>query len=165
MFNQNSNQWLEYLCYYGPATMGGWVQWSPYFFLQQKERKETVGKNKVFHNRNISKQKYFKTEVFQNISKCHCFNHSRAFRIQKVLLSPYHVDRQKFSVFHDPSTLTSILPALCSVNLFYVLYRTYEQIRGRDGGVSQIARGTNWRYFLNSSQMIDIDWYFQNVEF
>ena len=65
MFNQNSNQWLAYLCYYGPATMGGWAQWSPHFFLQQKEKKET-GKNKVFHNRNISKQKYFKT--IQNVT-------------------------------------------------------------------------------------------------
>ena len=42
---------------------------------------------------------------------------------------------------------------------------TYEQITGWGGGVSQIARGTNWRYFLNWSQMIDFDWHFQNVEF
>ena len=34
--------------------------------------------------------------------------------------------------------------------------RTYEQIK---------ERGTKWKYFLNWSQMIDIDCHFQDVEF
>ena len=44
---------------------GGLGAMVPPLFLQQKEKKET-GKNKVFHNRNISKQKYFKT--IQNVT-------------------------------------------------------------------------------------------------
>ena len=34
--------------------------------------------------------------------------------------------------------------------------RKYEQIRGRGRGLSQTGRGTEWKYFLNWSQMIDI---------
>ena len=35
--------------------------------------------------------------------------------------------------------------------------RTYKQIRGSGGGVSQIGRDTKGKYFLNLSQNIDID--------
>ena len=44
--------------------------------------------------------------------KCYCFSHSRAFRIQKCFLSAKHASRHYFPVFHGPSTLKSISPAL-----------------------------------------------------
>ena len=43
----------------------------------------------------MEKIKNFKTETIKRLSpmsKCHCFNHSRAFRTQKFLLLPNHGD-------------------------------------------------------------------------
>ena len=49
------------------------------------------------------------------MSKCHCFSHSRASRIQRFFWSPSHGGRQYFSVFHGPSILKFISSALCQL--------------------------------------------------
>ena len=74
-------------------------------FLQAKRKKENKGK----------KRKTFKAETIKRLSpssKCYCFSHSRASRIQNFFLSPNHGGRLYLSVFHGPSTLKSISPAL-----------------------------------------------------
>ena len=71
-------------------------------------------KNKKAKQR--KKRKSFKAEIIKRLSprlKCYCFSHSRVSRIQKFFLSPNHVSRQYFSVFHGrASTLQSILKDL-----------------------------------------------------
>ena len=73
-------------------------------FLHSKKKKEKQ-----------RKKKSFKAETIERLSarsKCYCFRHSRVSRIQKFSLSTNHGGQQYFSVFHAPSTLKSILPAL-----------------------------------------------------
>ena len=73
---------------------------------QQKEKRGT------------KKRKSFKAETIKRLSprsKCYCFSHSRASRIQKFFLTANHGGRYYFSVFHGPSTLRSISPALLSI--------------------------------------------------
>ena len=74
-------------------------------FLRSKKKK---GKQR-------KARKTFKAEPTKRLSlssKCYCFRHSRASRIQKFFLSINHSGRQFFSVFYGPSTLKSISPTL-----------------------------------------------------
>ena len=76
----------------------------PHFFAQEKEKRETKEKTKSF-----------KAEAIKGLSpksKCYCFSHSRAHRIQKFFFSANHDGWQNFWVFHGPSTLKSISLAL-----------------------------------------------------
>ena len=60
-------------------------------------------------------RKTFKAESIKRLSlrsKLYCLSHSRVSRIQKKFLSANHGGRQYFSVFHGPSSLKSISPAL-----------------------------------------------------
>ena len=62
------------------------------------------------------KRKGFKAETIKRLSprlKCYCFSHSRASIIQNFFMLANNGGRQYFSVLHGPSTLKSILPALC----------------------------------------------------
>ena len=82
-FIRNSNQWLAYLCYRVDRTGGAGGHGFPPFLCSR--------------NKGNKGEKNFKTETIKRLSpmsKCHCFNHSRAFRIQKVLLSLNHGDWQ-----------------------------------------------------------------------
>ena len=79
---------ISLLLLYRAATpgAGGWGSWSPTFLPSKKEKKGNKGE----------KIKNFKTETIKRLSpmsKCHYFNHSRAFRIQKCLLSTNHCDQ------------------------------------------------------------------------
>ena len=77
---------------------------SHFFFCSKKK----IGKKS-------QKRKSFKAKAIKRLpprSKCYCFSHSRASRIQKFFLSANHGGRHSFSAFHGPSTLKSILPAL-----------------------------------------------------
>ena len=87
-----------------------------YFFAQQKEKKKTKEK----------KRKIFKAETIKRLSprsKCYCFSHSRASRIQKFFFSPNHGGRQYLPVFKGPSSLKSILPGLWFAK--FVLVKAY----------------------------------------
>ena len=53
-----------------------------------------------------------KKERLSPKSKCYCFSHSRASRLETYFSSANHGGQQYVSVFHGPSTLKSILPAL-----------------------------------------------------
>ena len=82
----------------GLATTGGpgrpgWP-WPP-TFLRSKKEKEVKEK----------KSKSFKAETIKRLSpgsKCRCFSHSRASRIQKLFLSANHGGEQYFSVLAPP---------------------------------------------------------------
>ena len=52
-------------------------------------------------------------------SKCYCFSHFSASRIQKLFLSAKHGGWQYFSLFHGPSTLKSILSDLITKDESY----------------------------------------------
>ena len=56
----------------------------PNFFAQQKEKRETKKKERVL------KQKLLKGCHLKRLSKCYCFSHSRASRIQRFFLSANH---------------------------------------------------------------------------
>ena len=61
------------------------------------------------------KRKSFKAEAIKKLSprsKCYCFSHCGAPRIQKFFLSANHGAWQYFHVFHGPYILKFILPAL-----------------------------------------------------
>ena len=86
--------WLTLLSISGPVTL-----WGP-TFLHSKKKKEKQ-----------REKKSFKAEAIKRLSpksKCYCFSHSRAHRIQKCFLSSNHGDWQYFSVFHGSSTFKSI---------------------------------------------------------
>ena len=76
------------------------------FFSEQKEKRETEGKKERVSNEKLSKRR---------------FTHSRASRIQKSFLPANHGSRgrQYFSVFLDPSTLSSISLGLIECMLFF----------------------------------------------
>ena len=85
-----------------PATPGraGGGAW-PLTFLHSKKKTGKKGE----------KRNNFRGETIKRLSqrsKCYCFSHSRAFKIQKFFLSANHCDRKYFPVFHGPSTLKSI---------------------------------------------------------
>ena len=87
-------------------TEGGWGEGhgTP-TFLRSKKKK----------GKQWEKRKTFKAETIKRLSprsKCYCFSHSRASRIQKFFWSAKHGGRQYLSVFHGPSALKSILPVL-----------------------------------------------------
>ena len=78
----------------------------PPTFLRSKKKKRKQRKKK---------RKIFKAETIKRLSprsKCYCFSHSRASRIQKFFFSPNHGGRQYLPVFKGPSSLKSILPGL-----------------------------------------------------
>ena len=86
----------------------------PQLFCVAKRKKLNKGK----------KGKSFKPETIKRLppkSKCYCFSHCRASRIQKFFLSANHGNRQCFTVFHGPSTLKSIRPALFKTLLVLIL--------------------------------------------
>ena len=66
-------------------------------------------------------------------SKCYCFSHSRDSRVQRFFLSANRGGWQYFSVFHDPSTLKSILLVLlCCCHWhgrLYVTHGNYESYK------------------------------------
>ena len=98
----------------GPATPGvpgvpcpppQYTHTHTHTFLCSKKKK----------GRQREKRKGFKAETIKRLSprsKCYCFNHSRASRIQKFFLLVNHGGRQYISVFHGLPTLKSISPAL-----------------------------------------------------
>ena len=95
----------------GPATKGRGGGWGgsggndPPTFLRNKKKKKKQRK----------KTKSFNAEANKRLSpksKCYCFSHSWAPRIQKFFLSANHDRLQYFWVFHGPSALKSISPAL-----------------------------------------------------
>ena len=74
-------------------------------FLRSKKKK---GKQR-------KKRKSLKVETIKRLSqrsKCYCFSHSRVPRNQKIFLSANYGGRQYFPLFHVPSTLKPISPAL-----------------------------------------------------
>ena len=74
-------------------------------FLQPKRKKENKRK----------KRKTFKAETIKRLSpssKCYCFSHSRASKIQIFFFSANHAGRRYLPVFHGSSTLKSISAAL-----------------------------------------------------
>ena len=80
----------------GPATLGG-----------------GQGRNKKKKRKQRKKRKSVETiKMLSSRLKCYCFSHSTESRIQNFFLSANHGDRPYFSVFHGPSTLKSISPAL-----------------------------------------------------
>ena len=86
----------------------------PQLFCVAKRKKLNKGK----------KGKSFKPETIKRLppkSKCYCFSHCRASRIQKFFLSANHGNRQCFTVFHGPSTLKSIPTALFKTLLVLIL--------------------------------------------
>ena len=89
----------------GSAILGGRGGHSPPTFLCSKKKK---GKQK-------EKRRTFKAETIKRLSprsKCYCFSHCRVSRSQNFFWSANHGSRQYLSVFHGPSTLKSIMPAL-----------------------------------------------------
>ena len=86
---------------------GGQGNHGPPTFLHSKKKK---GKQR-------KKRKSFRAETIKRLlprSKCYCFSCSRASRTQTFFLSANCGGRQFFSVFHGPSTLKFISPALCT---------------------------------------------------
>ena len=57
-----------------------------HFFSEQKEKRETEGKKERVSNEKLSKR-------LSPSSKCYCFTHSRAAKIQKSLLPANHGSR------------------------------------------------------------------------
>ena len=113
----------------GPAKVGGRVQRGhlplPQVFqkllkdaiLQSRRHRGGLGGHATSLKRGKQRKKrtIFKAETIERLSpssKYCCFSHSRVSRIQKFFLSANHGGRQYFSVFHGPSTLKSISPAL-----------------------------------------------------
>ena len=98
------------------ASSGGTIALHTQFFPQQKEKMEAK-----------EKRKNFKAETIKRLpqkTKCYCFSHSGASRIQKFLFSVNHDGRQYFSVSHAPSTLKSISPSLnCPI-----IFKSWKQI-------------------------------------
>ena len=87
-------------------------------FLRSKKKK---GKQR-------EKRNTFKAETIKRLSprsKCYCFSHSRASRIQKVFFSANHAGWQYLPEFHGPSTLKSILPALF-IPLYFSVWIFYQ---------------------------------------
>ena len=79
-------------------------------YLSRKMDKKIKGKQ-------MKKRKSFKAETIKRLSpmsKCYCFRLSRAFKIQKLLLSTNYGG----STFHGLSTLKSIWPTLYWVAVF-----------------------------------------------
>ena len=98
----------------GPARKGHATPSPPQLFCVAKRKKLNKGK----------KGKSFKPETIKRLppkSKCYCFSHCRASRIQQFFLSANHGNRQCFTVFHGPSTLKSIRPALFKTLLVLIL--------------------------------------------
>ena len=88
--------------------MGGHAPSPSPTFLRSRKEKGIKGKKESFKVETIKK--------LSPKSKCYCFSHSRVSRIQRLSLSCNHGGRQYFSVFHDPSTLKSISPALYCIS-------------------------------------------------
>ena len=77
----------------------------PRTFLHSKKKKRNQRE----------KRKTFKAENIERLSpksKCYCFSHSRASRVQSFFWLANHGGRQYLSMFHGSSTLKSISPAL-----------------------------------------------------
>ena len=101
-----------------PATMGGCgpMVMVPSTFLRSKTNKQKKRKQR-------KKRNSFKAETVKSLSptsKCHCFSHSRSYRIQIFFLSVNRDGQKYFSVFNGPSTLKSISPALSYSVFHYV---------------------------------------------
>ena len=92
--------------YTGRWHHGGGKAMTPTFFRSKNKKGKQRGKRKTF-----------KAETVKRLSpksKRHCFNHSRASRIQKIFL----FRQQRWStVFCGPSTWKSISSALISIKL------------------------------------------------
>ena len=83
----------------GPATLGGAGEFPNFFSITKAKKKETKKNKKEFQR--LSPR-----------SKCYCFSHSTASRIQKFYFSANHGGQEHFSVLNGSSTLKSISPAL-----------------------------------------------------
>ena len=76
-------------------------------------------RNKKKKGKEKEKRKTFKAETIKRLSlrsKCYCFSYSRVSRIQNFFWSANHGGRQYLSMFHGPSALKSISPALMKSN-------------------------------------------------
>ena len=105
---------ISYSLFFRAGEEGACNPLPPQLFCVAKRKKLNKGK----------KGKSFKAETIKRLppkSKCYCFSHSRASRIQKFFLSANHGNRQCFTVFHGPSTLKSIPPALFKTLLVLIL--------------------------------------------
>ena len=91
-------------------------------FLYSKKKKGKQGKKERF-----SKQKLLKScHQGQNVTVLAILE-SRVSRIQKIFLSATHGSQQYFSVFHGPSTLKSISPALLLLSIVHDIYANFDQ--------------------------------------
>ena len=94
------------VCQPGPAILGGHALPFLFFFAfaQQKEKRETKGKKKTF-----------KAETIKRLSprsKCYCFSHSRASRIQRFFCWSSLVADSTCQCSMAPPLWKSISPAL-----------------------------------------------------
>ena len=102
------------------GNTGGWGWWwarkpctlrSP-TFLPSSKKKGKQKKKKKFIKKFI---KFIKS--LSPRSKCYCFSHSKASKIQNFFLSANHGGRKYFTVIHGPTTLKPISTALSLLSL------------------------------------------------
>ena len=87
-------------------------------FLHSKKKK---GKQRKKIIKNLKSETIKKLKKLSPRSKCYFFSHSRGSSIQNFFLLANHDDRQYCLVFHGPSTLKSISPALNS--RYFLIYK------------------------------------------
>ena len=91
--------------------------WPPLFCIA-KRRKGNKEKKII---KNLKSETIKKVKKLSPRSKCYFFSHSRGSSIQNFFLLANHDDRQYCLVFHGPSTLKSISPALNS--RYFLIYK------------------------------------------
>ena len=97
-----------------PGRPGGpWGPWPPLFCIAKRRKGNKEKKIKNLKSETIKK--------LSPRSKCYIFSHSRGSRIQNFFLLANHDDRQYCLVFHGPSTLKFISPALTS--RYFLIYK------------------------------------------
>ena len=110
--------------------------------------------------RNKEKKESFKAEAIRRLppkSKCYCFSHSRASRIQKFFWSANHGGRQYLSVFHGPSTFKSISPALCfKLAVFFEMVKLKQKNLIQSSALLQIQKTQKIKSSKEEKQLIII---------
>ena len=113
-----------------------------------------IAKRKMRNKR--KRRKNFKAETIKRLSlrsKWYCFSQSIESRIQKFFLSVNHGGWQHFPVFHGPSTLKSISPALILQWIYCVLCFSILNITGardiidvnNESSQSAAYKESNWK--------------------
>ena len=119
-----------------------------------------IAKRKMRNKR--KRRKNFKAETIKRLSlrsKWYCFSQSIESRIQKFFLSVNHGGWQHFPVFHGPSTLKSISPALILQWIYCVLCFSILNITGardiidvnNESSQSAAYKESNWKKKISSS--------------